>query len=94
MGDGEYNNLKFYMRNNGTGEPVELGEVKEIDMTTYEEAQEMHNISLWKFEGGSSFSFVLTQREVIQFKQRFFPETLNNYRKLHGMPLIRKRWHG
>lgn len=92
MGDGEYNNLKFYMQNAETGEMTEIKGVAEISES---QDAELHGITkINAFSVDMTVTVDLTEREIIQFKQRFFPETLNNYRKLHGMPLIRKRWHG
>lgn len=92
MGDGEYNNLKFYMQNAETGEMTEIKGVAEISES---QDAELHGITkINAFSVDMTVTVDLTKREIIQFKQRFFPETLNNYRKLHGMPLIRKRWHG
>ena len=82
MGGGEYNNLRFYMQDTGT----EIGSAKEIEITMPEEEPD-NTVSLWD---GGTLTFNLTTEEVVRFKRRFFPETLNNYRKLHGMPLRRK----
>lgn len=92
MGDGEYNNLKFYMQNAETGEMTEINGITEIS-----ESQDTEPYGITKINAFSvdmTMTVDLTEREIIKFKRRFFPETLNNYRKLHGMPLIRKRWHG
>ena len=92
MGDGEYNNLKFYMQNAETGEMTEINgftEISESQDAYLHDTPKINNFSV-----DMAITFDLTEREIIQFKRRFFPETLNNYRKLHGMPLIRKRWHG
>lgn len=92
MGGGEYNNLKYYMQNADTGEMVEINGVAEIFES---QDTELHGITkINAFSVDMTATVDLTEREIIQFKQRFFPETLNNYRKLHGLPMIRKRWHG
>lgn len=92
MGDGEYNNLKFYMQNAETGEMTEIKGVAEISES---QDAELHGITkINAFSVDMTVTVDITEREIIQFKQRYFPETLNNYRKLHGMPLMRKRWHG
>ena len=92
MGDGEYNNLKFYMQNADTGEMTEINGIAEISESQDAESHDITKINCFSVD--MTMTVDLTEREIIQFKQRFFPETLNNYRKLHGMPLIRKRWHG
>ena len=92
MGDGEYNNLKFYMQNAETGDMTEINGIAEISELQDTEMNGITKINCFSYD--MAISVDLTEREIIQFKQRFFPETLNNYRKLHGMPLMRKRWHG
>ena len=92
MGDGEYNNIKFYMQNAETGEMTEINGIAEVSES---QGADLHDIpKINNFSVDMAITFDLTEREIIQFKRRFFPETLNNYRKLHGMPLMRKRWHG
>lgn len=92
MGDGEYNNLKYYMQNAETCETVEINGVAEISES---QDAELHGITkINAFSVDMTVTVDLTEREMIQLKQRFFPETINNYRKLHSMPLMRKRWHG
>lgn len=92
MGDGEYNNLKLYMMDIETGEMTEIKGIAEISES---QDAELHGITkINAFSVDMTATVDLTEREIIQFKRRFFPETLNNYRKLHGMPLMRKRWHG
>ena len=92
MGSGEYNNLRFYMQNAETGEMVEINGVAEIFESQDTELHDITKINAFSVDMTATVD--LTEHEIIQFKQRFFPETLNNYRKLHGMPLMRKRWHG
>ena len=92
MGDGEYNNLKFYMQNAETGEMTEIKGIAEISDSQDAKSHDIPKINYFSVD--MTMTVDLTEREIIQFKRRFFPETLNNYRKLHGMPLIRKRWHG
>ena len=92
MGSGEYNNLRFYMQNAETGEIVEINGVADISES---QDTELHGITkINAFSVDMTATVDLTEREIIRFKRRFFPETLNNYRKLHGLPMIRKRWHG
>ena len=92
MGDGEYNNLKFYMQNAETGEMTEIKGFAEISESQDTESHDIPKIN--NFSVDVTATVDLTECEIIQFQRRFFPETLNNYRKLHGMPLMRKRWHG
>jgi hypothetical protein len=92
MGGGEYNNLKFYMQNTETGEMTEIKGIAEISESQDADSHDIPKIN--NFSVDMTMTVDLTEREIIQFKRRFFPETLNNYRKLHGMPLMRKRWHG
>lgn len=92
MGSGEYNNLKFYMQNAETGEMTEIKGIAEISESQDADSHDIPKIN--NFSVDMTMTVDLTEREIIQFKRRFFPETLNNYRKLHGMPLMRKRWHG
>lgn len=92
MGSGEYNNLKYYMQNTETGEMTEINGIAEISELQDAETHGITKINTFSVDMTATVD--LTEHEVIQFKQKFFPESLNNYRKLHGMPLIRKRWHG
>lgn len=98
MGSGEYNNLKYYMQNTETGEVHEMGEPKEINTTFDDEytPEKMHRVTRCCFRGSNcdEFTINVVQGDLIRLKRKLFPESLNNYRKLHGMPLIRKRWHG
>ena len=87
MGDGEYNNLKFYVRNDGTGEFTEVKSISD-NFTEIEADTFSYNNASWD---GGTLSFDLSEQNIIEFKRRFFPETMNNWRKLHGMPLHRKR---
>lgn len=69
MGDGEYNNLKYYAQIQETGEFVELGEPILLRIEETEKPPK-------KFL--KSFTF-------------YWSLVCNNYRKLHGMPMMRKK---
>ena len=89
MGDGEYNNLKCYMKNTDTGEFEELQEVQAIEITEAE-TDNTFSYKNASWDGGT-LSFDLSEQNIIEFKRRFVPETINNWRKQHGIQLFRKR---
>lgn len=89
MGDGEYNNLNFYIKNTDTGEFEEIQGVQSIEITEAETDNTFsYKNATWD---GGTLSFDVTIQDMIEFKRRFIPETINNWRKQHGMPLFRKR---
>ena len=89
MGDGEYNNLKFYMADDGTGEYHEVGHITEIDVSEPESDTEFVN----GFSLIGDFEFVadIPFHVLTTIRYRYFPETFNNWRRLHGLPLIRRK---
>ena len=89
MGDGEYNNLKLYMRDDGTGEYFEIGgEIKEVNIEPETDTEFVNGFSLI---GDFEFVADIPYHILTTIRYRYFPETFNNWRRLHGLPLIRRR---
>lgn len=95
MGSGEYNNLKFYTKDMETGEMTEIPEISEFQDTEPHETPKTN-----MFSCDMSVVMDLTPAEVFRFLYGFFPRHINNWRKQHGMPVLRKkhiynkRWYG
>lgn len=84
-----------------TGEFFELSKAQIVNIEEMEEAmEETRNrydlISDCNFSG----TIELSGQEIVEFIRRFFPDKINNYRRLHGMKPLRKkhffskRWYG
>ena len=80
--------VKYFVQNNGTY--VEVGEISEVDLSDVE-IDEPYFRQPSMFTGGT-ISVDLTLEEILRFKRNFFPETINNWRRTHGMKPLRRKW--
>lgn len=84
-----------------TGEFFELPKAQIVNIEEMEEAmEETRKHDDLRFGCDFSGTIELSGQEIAEFIRRFFPDKINNYRRLHGMKPLRKkhffskRWYG
>lgn len=94
-------NFVLYGMNIETGEFFELQKAQIFNIEEMEEEmEETRKRDDLRFGCDFSGTFELSEQEIVEFIRRFFPDKINNYRRLHGMKPLRKkhffnkRWYG
>lgn len=84
-----------------TGEFFELPKAQIVNIEEMEEVmEETRKRDDLSFGCDFSETIELSEQEIVEFIRRFFPDELNNHRRLHGMKPLRKkhlfgkRWYG
>lgn len=96
MGEKEFGILKYYIQHDGTYH--EAGEIKDVTISL-DETEAEHETPRFSAHNWSA-TFDLAEQDMITFRRRFCPRTMNNWRKMNGEPKMRKvhlrkmRWHG
>lgn len=90
------------------GIDIETGEIFEIPQNGIANIKEIEGAmnatresdNMWLGDEAFTVTVTVTNKEIIEFVRRFFPDKINNYRRLHGMKPLRKkhffskRWYG
>ena len=96
MGSGEYNNLRCYMQSEG-GNKQEITQIKEVDLTNAQDILEnfvRDNVKITSGDTPLTLTIMLNKRKMDKTLRKAMREygISNNWRKLHGIPMIRKGW--